>query len=146
MKLKPEQAAQLDQLINEKAITADGFRTADAEVLMWLKSAQHRFARRFAAGTLFRAKLAGSSGFAYFLTQTLADALPRPTKAESKPSGGWGKQKFVVRITRKSSTPKPRQAATIIYPPSYKHSYHPMPVPRTQAVTHSFIHSGMRAM
>lgn len=73
------------------------------------------------------------------------DADLKPT-AKPAPKVSSMARKPLSNISRKPYVPPVRTKAVIVWPEGVKHTIIPTPVPRNFVVSHSFVHSGMRAM
>ena len=151
-----DKSRMLVEVILRNAATPRGFTASDRPDCVRRTSVWQRCAGMTANGELFVTTVERGVSF-YFTTQAGADAcrIEFMARVEAKKVTIAQKRKAnakkvmaakVAAIPRRTYVPPVKREIEIIYPEGYKHSVSLMPEPRNQAISHSFVHSGMRAM
>lgn len=115
---------------------------ADAFVVAYLARIKENERLRKAAGTRGKKRIRAKAP-----PKVKPPKPPKPIKPPRPPRAVKPKAvKPVASLARKPYVPPVRVKAEIIWPEGVKHTILPTPAPRFAVVSHSFVHSGMRAM
>jgi len=132
---------KLRAIIAVKSAEPDGFELWRDAPEFDPKSSRNECDRQIRAGHLFKAKI-NHTHAAYLSTLAARNAflVRRGVDATAM-------SKQIVHLARrKPESVKLHKSAMVVYPPGYKLTIHPTPVPRNRAFELPFVHDGIRGL